>query len=167
MGNGRGFGPVHHRGHIMPNTQATGVAYDDPQFSTLTVTGASTLTGTITASGGVTGNVTGTVTGNQVIPTATVAATGSVQADAAAIAVGFTLVSGADGTKGVLLPVAAAGKVCMIKNNTAAVLKVWPAGSNAINAIAASSAISMASLTSADFTAYDATTWYTNPTVPS
>lgn len=33
----------------MPNTKATGVAYADPQFDSLTVTGASTL-GAVTAS---------------------------------------------------------------------------------------------------------------------
>ena len=36
----------------MPNTQATGVAYSDPEFTTLSVTGATTLTGAITATGG-------------------------------------------------------------------------------------------------------------------
>tara|TARA_R110000868_G_scaffold103112_2_gene284060 strand:- start:12666 stop:12995 length:330 start_codon:yes stop_codon:yes gene_type:complete len=31
------------KGHIMPNTKAVGVAYADPQFDSLTVTGTSTL----------------------------------------------------------------------------------------------------------------------------
>lgn len=98
---------------------------------------------------------------------ATVAATGSDQAGAASVDVGFTLVSAADGTKGVKLPAAAAGKRVEIKNNVNAVLKVYPATGDAINAIAANSALSMAALTSAVFNAYDDTTWYTTPLVPS
>lgn len=42
----------------MPNTKAVGVAYSDPEFESVSVTGV------ITASGGVTGNLTGNVTGN-------------------------------------------------------------------------------------------------------
>jgi hypothetical protein len=147
----------------MPNTKAVGVAYSDPEFESLSVTGATTLTGAITATGG----VVGTQTGNWIMPSATVAATGTNQATAAAITTGFTLVSAADATVGVLLPAAAAGKICIVKNNAAAVLKVWPAGTNAINAISASTNIAMASLTSAVFVAYDATTWYTVPLLPS
>lgn len=102
-----------------------------------------------------------------VIESATVAAAGSTQADATQLDTGFTLVTAADGTKGVLLPVAAAGKQVVIKNGAAAILKVWPATGDAINAIAANGSLSMPSLTSATFTAYDATTWYTTPLVPS
>ena len=98
---------------------------------------------------------------------ATVAATGTVQGDAASIAVGFTLVTGADAAKGVKLPAAAAGKICYVKNNAAAILKVWPDTGDAINAIAANSNIAMASLTAAVYYAYDATTWYTIPLLPS
>lgn len=107
--------------------------------------------------------------GGSIIPSATVAATGTVQADAALIATGFTLVTAADATKGVKLPAAAAGKVCIIKNIDAAnaVLKVWPNTDDAINAIAANAAMSIAAKTSAIFVAYDATTWYTTPLLPS
>lgn len=104
----------------------------------------------------------------QATSTSTVAATGSTQADAAALpAAGFVLVSAADGTKGVILPANAAGKRVEIKNNTAAILKVYPVTSGAINALSANAAISMASLSSATFVSYDGTTWYTCPTVPS
>jgi hypothetical protein len=104
------------------------------------------------------------------MPSATVAATGSTQAHAIAsglMTTGFTLVSGADATKGVALPVAAAGLICVVKNNAAAVLKVWPNTGDAINAIAGDTNIAMASLTSCIFVAYDATTWYTIPLLPS
>lgn len=101
------------------------------------------------------------------IPTATVAATGSAQGDAAAVATGFTLVTAADGTKGVILPAASAGKKVEIKNGANAVLKIYPATGDAINAIAANGALSIAALTSVILTAYDATTWYSTPLLPS
>jgi len=101
------------------------------------------------------------------IPSATVAATGSVQGDAAAIATGFTLVSAANGTKGVLLPAATAGKVCIVKNNAAGALKIWPATGDAINAVAPDGAYSITNLTSVLLVAYDDTTWYSVPLVAS
>ncbi|WP_063607925.1 DUF2190 family protein [Zavarzinella formosa] len=103
------------------------------------------------------------------IQTATVAAAGSVQGDAAAVAEGFTLVTGADATKGVLLPTAAAGKQVIIKNADVAnaILKIWPATGDAVNAVAVNSAFSIAAKTSVLLVAYDATTWYSVPLLPS
>lgn len=101
------------------------------------------------------------------IPTATVAATGSDQSGAASIAEGFTLVSAADATKGVKLPAAVAGMQCIVKNNAAAILKLYPASGDAINALSADAALSMAANTSALLVAYDGTTWYTTPLLPS
>jgi len=98
---------------------------------------------------------------------ATVAALGTVQADAAAITTGLTLVSGADAIKGVKLPAAAARQVCFVKNGANAVLKIWPNTDDAINAIAANSAFSIAALTSVILVSYDATTWYSFPLVAS
>ena len=102
-----------------------------------------------------------------IIPTATVAAAGSTQSDAAAIATGFTLVSAADAAKGVKLPTAAAGLVCIVKNNVAAVLKIWPNTDDAINAIAANANDTLAASTAAIYIAYNATTWYSIPLLPS
>ena len=104
--------------------------------------------------------------GNDLTPS-TVAATGSAQGDAAALVLGFNLVTAADGTKGVILPAAAAGKQVRVKNNANAVLKVYPATSDAINALSINSAISIAAFTCPTFEAYDNTTWYTNPLLPS
>jgi predicted RecA/RadA family phage recombinase len=101
------------------------------------------------------------------VPTSTVAATGSVQGDAAQLQEGFNLVTAADGTKGVVLPAAVAGMVVQVKNNTNAVLKVYPAASDTVNGLSANAAISVAAFTNAVFTAYDATAWYTNPLLPS
>jgi hypothetical protein len=101
------------------------------------------------------------------IPTATVAAAGTNQATAAAITTGFTLVSGADDTKGVVLPAAAAGLVCFIKVGDGADLKVYPASGDAINAIAANSPITVVDDVCFALIALDATTWYTLPLLPS
>lgn len=103
------------------------------------------------------------------MPTATVAAAGSSQTDAASITTGFTLVTAADDTKGVKLPAAVAGSVAVVKSSVSnKILKVYPATGDAINALSANAAISLASgPTIAMFIAYDATTWYTLPLLPS
>lgn len=118
--------------------------------------------------GNVTGNVTGTLTGNVVLPTATVAAAGANQGAAAAVATGFTLVTAADGAKGVRLPAASAGLVCILKNVEAAQnLLVYPATSDKINGGSANAALTMAGGTSAILIAYDAVDWYSIPLLPS
>lgn len=100
-----------------------------------------------------------------------VAAAGSTQSDATAIgaSTGFAHCTGADATKGVKLPAATAGKVVIVKNSDAAnaVLKVYPATGDAINALSANAALSMAAKTCAVFVALDTTTWYTAPLLPS
>lgn len=101
------------------------------------------------------------------VSTATVAATGSAQGDAAAIGTGFTLVSAGDGTKGVILPAAAAGKTAIVKNGAGAVLKLYPATGDAINALSANASLNMAANTSAVLVAYNDTTWYSVPLLPS
>ena len=104
--------------------------------------------------------------------TQTLAATGTVQADAAPITTApqsFVLVTGANAAAGVLLPNAAVGSEVTIKNDDVAnaVLKVWPKGTNAINALGASNALSMAAKTSATFRVGPNSLWYTTPLVPS
>lgn len=101
------------------------------------------------------------------IPSATVVAAGDSQATATEIATGFTLVTGADAAVGAKLPAAAAGKVCIVKNADNAVLKLYPETDDAINALAANASLDMAAKTSVLLVAYDATTWYTLPLLPS
>lgn len=103
------------------------------------------------------------------VKAATVAGAGTVQADAALIAEGLTLATGADATVGVKLPAAAAGACCIIKNEDSAnaVLKVYPADSDKINALAANASLDMAAKTSCILIAYDAEVWYTIPLLPS
>jgi len=93
----------------------------------------------------------------------TVAAAGDSQANGGAIIGDFCVVTGADGTKGVVLPAGAIGKRVVIKNNANAVLKVYPASGGKINAIAQDGAISMAAYTAAEFLAQTATQWFTLP----
>ena len=83
--------------------------------------------------------------------------------------VGFAFVTGADGTKGAVLPAAVAGKVIVVKNSDAAnaILKLYPASGDAINALAANASLNMAAKTSALLVCLDATTWYTVPLLPS
>ena len=109
-----------------------------------------------------------TVNGHQIASTSSPAATGSTIADAAAIATGIAFVSGADGTKGVLLPVILPGETYVVKNTANAVLKVWPnAAGVAINGLAAGAAISMAAYTCCDFVGASTVQVYTDPYVPS
>lgn len=98
---------------------------------------------------------------------AAVAATGSTQADAAQLKEGYTRVTGADATKGVLLPPAEAGQVVRIKNATAAILKVWPYSGDAINALAANASFSLAASVSVTLVSEDGTTWSSFPLLPS
>lgn len=139
--------------------------FSGPVTSTNGFVGA--VTGAVT--GNVTGNVAGTLTGNQIIPTATVAAAGTDNTNAAAVALGFTVVTASDGTKGVKLPTAVAGQIVIIKNNVSAQnLKVYPNTADKINGgTATTGSLTMAGLTAAMFIAYDATDWYSLPLLPS
>ena len=102
------------------------------------------------------------------LPVAAVTAAGSVIGDAAALSRGFNVVTGADGTKGVQLPVATVGTQVIIKGVTAGVLKVYPQSGGVINALSASAAMSLASgAIPAIFIASAAGQWYTIPLVPS
>jgi hypothetical protein len=99
---------------------------------------------------------------------ASVTAAGSAIGDAAALSNGLNIVTGADGTKGVILPVAVPGMQVYVKGVTAGVLKVYPQSSSTINALSASAAISLASgATPAIFVASSTTQWYTIPLLPS
>jgi hypothetical protein len=151
----------------MPNTKPVGVAFSDPELvAGTTITGATISGGSISGATSVTaGDI--TTTGGLYLKSATVAAAGSTQANAAAVSDGFTLVSGADGTKGILLPAAVAGRTVILKNNANAVLKVWPASGDAVNAIAADSNYVLAAYTSSLLVAYDSTTWYSVPLLAS
>ena len=156
----------------MPNTKPVGVAFSDPELvSGTTITGATISGGSISSATSVSatsisaGDI--TTTGGLYLKTATVAATGSTQTDAASVSDGLTLVTAADGTKGIKLPAAVAGRTVILKNGAAAILKVWPASGDGINAIAVDSNYVLAANTSSLLVAYDSTTWYSVPLLAS
>ena len=61
------------------------------------------------------------------------AAAGSAQTDAAAVVSSITIVTAADGTKGVILPAAQPGESCVLFNNAGSTLKVYPPTGSAIS----------------------------------
>lgn len=154
----------------MGDTKSIGIAYRDQDIDGGTIGATTPSTGRFTTLSATTFSApTVLASGDLYIKSATVAATGSTQGDAAQLAGGFTLVTAADATKGVKLPAAVAGRVVIIKNADAAnaVLKVWPSTDDAINAVTANGSYSMAAKTSVMLVAYDATTWYSIPLVAS
>lgn len=99
---------------------------------------------------------------------APVAGLGTVQADAAQLAEGITVITGADGALGWKLPAAVAGATVILKGTTAGVAKIWPATGDAINAIAANGVFDLPTgVIPVILVAIDATTWYSIPLVPS
>lgn len=95
---------------------------------------------------------------------ATVAVGGTAQANANAVDVGFTQVTGADDTAAVVLPTAAAGKVVMIKNVVAnKILKVFPAASDTINNASANAVYNQTNGAFRTYVAYNAVNWWTDP----
>ncbi len=108
--------------------------------------------------------------GSASLPSASPAAAGTNQATGTVLAAGFNVVTAADGTKGVTLPVAVPNMKVKIKNSSASALLVYANASPAsvfINAVASGTAYSMAAQTSATFTAFSATQWYSEPLVAS
>ena len=161
----------------MPNTKPVGVAYSDPELvSGTTITDAAisggtivgaTISGSTLASPTITSGSVGVTSLN--LNVAKPAAAGSTRADATALTASFSWVTGADATKGVVLPAPTAGRVIAIKNDDTAnaVLKVYAPGSAQINGVAGSTAFSMAAKTACFFVAYDATDWFSIPLVAS
>jgi hypothetical protein len=146
----------------MPNTKPVGVAFSDPELvAGTTITGATISSSTIAS---------GTLTNASVsVDVAKPAAAGSTRADATALTASFSWVTGADATKGVVLPAPTAGRLVVLKNDDTAnaVLKVYAPGSAKINGVAGSTAFSMAAKTACWFVAYDATDWFSVPLVAS
>lgn len=91
---------------------------------------------------------------------ATLAAAGSVQGDAGAVVAQVTYVTAADGTKGVVLPAATAGRLHYIYNTHATSgLKVYPASGDDINDGSADAAVTIEGKTLGIFLALDTATW--------
>jgi hypothetical protein len=101
------------------------------------------------------------------LPISTVAAAGTTQANAVPVVEGFNLVTGADGSAGVLLPTPVAGLVVTLKNNANAVLKVFPPANCTVNALTANAVFNQPAFTACDLVAYNATAYFSNPLLPS
>lgn len=86
---------------------------------------------------------------------------GSAQGDAGSLVAGcLNTVTGADGTKGVVLPVPAAGDVVRVYSATATNgLKVYPHSGGDINDGSADAAVTIEGKTMAIFESVDGTTW--------
>jgi predicted RecA/RadA family phage recombinase len=99
-------------------------------------------------------------------PVSAITATGTASslANAAALATGFNVVAGADGTKCVALPVAVAGRSLTVKNNAASALIVFPQAGATING---AGSLSLAAYTCPTILASSATVWFSNPLLPS
>lgn len=137
----------------MPNNISVGVAFADPALVAGTTIAGATITGSIVSG-----------------PVTTVAATGSTNTDAAPISAAtyICVVTAADATKGVILPAMVDGQTIKVKNNAAAVLKVYPFSGAAINGLTATTgSLNMAANTLADFTRTSATQLYSTPLLPS
>lgn len=182
----------------MPNTKSVGVAFSDPELTAGTTIDGATLTNcnislpqdTITADdfvGDLTGIVGGTTpaaaTVTALVATSVansgpmvnssvqaLAAAGADNTDAGAVTATArtVVVSAADGTKGIILPASVIGKEIQIKNNAAAVLKIYPPASSAINALTATTgSLDIASLTTVTLVCTGATQWFSFPLLPS
>lgn len=93
---------------------------------------------------------------------ATVAAAGSSVSDATAMTAMFNAVTGADGSTGVLLPIAAADEVVVVVNTNATnALKVYAITGSQINALGSTVAYSVTAGQVAIFVGRSATLWYT------
>lgn len=93
------------------------------------------------------------------VPT-TVAAAGSAQGNAAALSKGLNYVTGSDGTKGVILPVAAAGERCEAINPTGSNMLVYPQAGGAINGGSANAALTVATKKSVILYCVDGLNWW-------
>jgi len=103
------------------------------------------------------------------IPYASIAATGSTQATAAALTAGFTLVSGGAAATGVILPSTTTlgnGAICAVYNFNATAINVYPATGEAVNNLSSNTAVSLPTTTSSIFIAGPAR-WSGFPRVPS
>ncbi len=95
------------------------------------------------------------------IPTATVAAAGSSETDAAAVTYGFTTVTNANGTRGIIFPAAVAGAIVIIRNTVGNVLKIYPGTADSINGGTVTTGnYNMGGNDGAMFVAFDDTAWW-------
>lgn len=120
-----------------------------------------TVAGTEAASLNATGLTLSATTAGIVYTPATLAALGSVQGDAAPIVAKVSTVTGADTTKGVILPATpVVGDQYIIINTVASTLKLWPGTGDTINATAANTAVVLAASVVTQCIASSTSAWW-------
>ncbi len=109
----------------------------------------------------------GTVsTGGAVMRTkvATVAATGTVIGNAAAVVEGYTYVTGSNNVAGIQLPASVVGKVVRIQNTVGtALLLVYPPASSQINSKGVNNVYNCPNAATREFVCVSTTLWYSAP----
>lgn len=98
---------------------------------------------------------------NLTLTTQTLAAAGNAQGNAGVITGQLVFVTGADATKGVILPTAADGKFIILINTANAVLKIYPASGEKIQGGTGDANISLAAYCVCIFGYKAAGDWYT------
>lgn len=120
-----------------------------------------TVAGTEAASLNATGLTFSVATAGIVYTPGTVAAAGSAQGDAAAIAAKVSTITASDGTKGVILPATpVVGDQYIVINTAAAILKIYPGTGDTINATAANTAVSVAASVVTQCIATSTSAWW-------
>jgi len=94
-----------------------------------------------------------------------IAAAGSTQADATLVKASVSIVTAADGTKGVILPAVKSGESCTLFNNAGSTLKVYPPTGAAISVAgtglgSANAAFSQLTYKSTTYVCQSATQWF-------
>jgi hypothetical protein len=126
-------------------------------LTALTGTTINATNSTITTANVTTLNVAGIITESDVANTA---ATGSAIGNAAALTHAVNVITGTDNTKGVQLPVAAAGKRITVYNSVSAkTLPIYPQVNSTINGGTANASLTLAGLSVLEFMGTSATNW--------
>ena len=140
------------------NTGATSITGTTNEITASASTGAITLSTPATFVGP--GTIQDT-TGMKYSTTAAISAAGTTQGGATALTTSYNVVTTAAVNSGVVLMTATAGLRVVVVNQGANTLKVYPAGSAAIDGAGASTAVLIGVGSSATYEAVSATQWYT------
>ncbi len=162
-------------GKTLTNAVVSGNAtvLTNPTITNATINGtATTLTGGTITNAAISAPNAVLNTATVTIRTATFAAAGGNIATAQLITTthpAFILVTAANGTAGVQLPVAVAGMRFNLHNSPAAnaALKVYPQVNSQINEAGSNTALTVAANSACELIAYNSTSWYSCPKVPS
>jgi hypothetical protein len=109
-----------------------------------------------------------TLTGSQKNSiTASVSAAGTTQGTGTALTKTVNIISSATGgsADSVVLPTAVAGLYVTVANTTAVAINVFPASSDAINALSVNASFTLPAYATMQFYAKDVTTWYSQTQV--